>query len=258
MVVHRWDTLLTHLNGKNILKDLDYKASDLLLSNGIIWVEGPSDVIYIELFLQLYKIKLNGERKLNYCIQSLSTALWKYAGFTDFDWDKIDETLDNRIVSLAKLNHNNLLVIDKDDNYEEKKPSDYSFFTNGTGRNKAKLINEVMAYSGHDENELETFFGDAKTDILFFWINDKTIETYLRYFITTKGNTFEKYFNVGDDTSFAKRDKGENSSISKVELAAEIATFVLENGHTFDEIAPENSSLANKIRRLYITIQTWN
>ena len=31
-----------------MLNDLDVRASDLLQSNGIIWVEGPSDRIYIK------------------------------------------------------------------------------------------------------------------------------------------------------------------------------------------------------------------
>jgi len=37
-----------------ILDDLDVKASDLLQSNGIIWVEGPSDRIYIKRWLEVF------------------------------------------------------------------------------------------------------------------------------------------------------------------------------------------------------------
>lgn len=37
-----------------ILDDLDVKASDLLQANGIVWVEGPSDRIYIKKWLELY------------------------------------------------------------------------------------------------------------------------------------------------------------------------------------------------------------
>lgn len=177
-------TLETDLEGRNIIRDLDVRASDLLLSNGIIWVEGPSDVVYLELFLALFSTKFNKVQKLNYCIQSLSTAIWKYAGFTDFDWSKIDESLDNQIISLAKTNHNNLIVIDRDNNYEDKKPSEYESFTNGTGKNKARLINELMKFGNHNEDMLESNFGDTNAGRLFFWINEGTIETYLDYFIS--------------------------------------------------------------------------
>ena len=37
-----------------ILDDLDVKASDLFQSNGIIWVEGPSDRVYILRWLQVF------------------------------------------------------------------------------------------------------------------------------------------------------------------------------------------------------------
>lgn len=36
-----------YIDKVEILNDLDVKASDLLQSNGIIWVEGLSDRIYI-------------------------------------------------------------------------------------------------------------------------------------------------------------------------------------------------------------------
>ena len=44
----------THLDKAEILNDLDVKASDILQSNGIIWVEGPSDRIYIKRWLEVF------------------------------------------------------------------------------------------------------------------------------------------------------------------------------------------------------------
>lgn len=44
----------SYLDKTQILDDLDVKASDLLQSNGIIWVEGPSDRVYIQKWLELY------------------------------------------------------------------------------------------------------------------------------------------------------------------------------------------------------------
>ncbi len=42
-----------YLDKVNILDDLEVHASDLLQSNGIIWVEGPSDRIYIKRWLEV-------------------------------------------------------------------------------------------------------------------------------------------------------------------------------------------------------------
>lgn len=42
-----------YLDVKQILDDLDIRASDLLQSNGVIWVEGPSDRIYVRRWLEL-------------------------------------------------------------------------------------------------------------------------------------------------------------------------------------------------------------
>ena len=47
-------TVKTYIDNKGILDDLDVRASDLLQSNGIIWVEGPSDRIYLNRWIYLW------------------------------------------------------------------------------------------------------------------------------------------------------------------------------------------------------------
>lgn len=41
-------------DGHGVLDDLDVRASDLLQANGIVWVEGISDVIYLRSWIELY------------------------------------------------------------------------------------------------------------------------------------------------------------------------------------------------------------
>ena len=43
-----------YISKNELLNDLDVRASDLLQSNGIIWVEGPSDRIYIKKWLEIF------------------------------------------------------------------------------------------------------------------------------------------------------------------------------------------------------------
>lgn len=42
-----------YIDNKGILDDLDVRASDLLQANGIIWIEGPSDRVYINRWINL-------------------------------------------------------------------------------------------------------------------------------------------------------------------------------------------------------------
>jgi putative ATP-dependent endonuclease of the OLD family len=250
----------THFEQRNVLKDLDFKASDLLLSNGVIWVEGPSDAIYIELLLSLFKTTNENLINFNYCIQPLSTAIWKYAGFTDFDWEKVNfDELQNQIISLAKLNHNHLIVLDKDDNYEDIPPSKNEEFKNKTGQNKAKLIHESMIFANHDETNLENNHGESKDGKLLFWINDGTFETYLEHFIVNKGKEFSKYFSKHKTLNyFEKKRAGGDHSKSKVELATEIAQFVSNSDCSIYDLAPKGSDLLSKVEKLVMTIKSWN
>lgn len=47
-------TVQTYVDNKGILDDLDVRASDLLQANCIIWVEGPSDRIYVNRWIELW------------------------------------------------------------------------------------------------------------------------------------------------------------------------------------------------------------
>lgn len=47
-------TARTYIDSNGILDDLDVRASDLLQANGIIWVEGPSDRVYLNRWIQLW------------------------------------------------------------------------------------------------------------------------------------------------------------------------------------------------------------
>lgn len=47
-------TVRTYVDNCGVLDDLDVRASDLLQSNCIIWIEGPSDRIYITRWIELF------------------------------------------------------------------------------------------------------------------------------------------------------------------------------------------------------------
>ncbi len=249
----------TQTQGISVLRDLDVRASDLLLSNGIIWVEGPSDAIYIEFLLRLYLSQVGKKDKLSYTIQSLSTSLWKWAGFQELQWNEIDENLENKIISLAEINHHHIIVIDKDDDFEDLRPSEWINFRKKTGQLKARLLFESIKYSQYSEANLINSYGDTEDGTLFYWVTEGTIETYLEFFIERRGAGFSKYFHKNRERRyFEKKRNGNNHSISKVELALQIVKFAAENALTLSDFAPVGSALENKLNRLFKTISLWN
>lgn len=90
---------------KTILDDLDVRASDILQSNGIIWVEGPSDRTYINNWIRIIDKNL---------IEGYHYSIMFYGGRLlsnlTFDYD----LLNNELIPLLKLNSNSFVVIDRD------------------------------------------------------------------------------------------------------------------------------------------------
>ena len=106
----------THLDGIAILNDIGVRASDLLQANGIIWVEGPSDVIYIEKWLEMYckenkKAILN--RGLEYDFQMYGGAILDslYLIKSGLNSKKEEQ---KKLVSMLSFSRNAFVVIDSD------------------------------------------------------------------------------------------------------------------------------------------------
>ena len=98
---------LTNITNKiqknSILNDLGIKASDLLQSNGIIWVEGPSDRVYINNWLKMHKKVNLAEGKDYQCVF--------YGGRLLSNLSLEDE---NELVNLMSVNRNAIIVLDSD------------------------------------------------------------------------------------------------------------------------------------------------
>ena len=87
----------------SILNDLGIKASDLLQSNGIIWVEGPSDRVYINNWIKIHKKTNIVEGKDYQCVF--------YGGRLLSNLSLEDE---NELVNLMSVNRNAIIVLDSD------------------------------------------------------------------------------------------------------------------------------------------------
>lgn len=96
----------TYVDNKGILDDLDVRASDLLQSNGIIWVEGPSDRIYLNRWINLWSNGTLSEGNHYQCVFYGGRLL---AHLSSHESDVIQEG-----VSLLRVNRNSAIVIDSD------------------------------------------------------------------------------------------------------------------------------------------------
>jgi len=92
----------SYIDKTEILDDLDIKASDILQANGIIWVEGPSDRIYIKKWLEIFCNNQFEEGKHYQFLYYGGRLLSQYSA---------EET---DLISIITTNRNAAIVIDSD------------------------------------------------------------------------------------------------------------------------------------------------
>lgn len=96
----------SYIDKTEILNDLDVKASDILQANGIIWVEGPSDRIYIKRWLELFTPNEFEEGK--------HYQFLYYGGRLLSQYSAKEET---ELINIITTNRNAAVVIDSDKRY---------------------------------------------------------------------------------------------------------------------------------------------
>ena len=98
------ELVTTHLQKSSILSDLGYKASDILQANYVIWVEGPSDRIYLNNWIKNKNPNL--AEGLHYSIMFYGGRLLSHLAFNN---PEVSE-----FIQLCKLNRNACILIDSD------------------------------------------------------------------------------------------------------------------------------------------------
>jgi hypothetical protein len=121
----------SNASGKHaLLLDLGYRPSDLLQANYVIWVEGPSDRIYINHWIKAQASDL---------VEGLHYAIMFYGGrllsHLSYDGAAPDEDLIADFVRLARLNRSACIAID----------SDRDTAVDGLNETKTRIIKEFEA-----------------------------------------------------------------------------------------------------------------
>lgn len=141
----------------SILNDLGYRSSDILQSNGIIWVEGPSDRIFLLKWIYLLDSDL---------VEGLDFSIMFYGGRLLSHLTFQNEKIIPELIPLLKLNRNAYVIMDRDG------------FSNDTVINKTK--SRIKAELGKSNSwvtkgrEIENYIS---SNTLKKWLDVDKIET---------------------------------------------------------------------------------
>lgn len=137
----------------SICNDLGYKASDILQANCIIWVEGPSDRIYLNYWINAKDNKLI--EGVHYSIMFYGGRLFSH--LTAEDNDEIEDKI-NDFVSVRNLNRNTVIMFDSDKEKSRARLNSTKQrlkreFNSGPGFAWVTKGREVENYLDHDKVE---------------------------------------------------------------------------------------------------------
>lgn len=195
-------TVDEYLHRRDVLHDLDVRASDLLQSNGLIWVEGPSDRIYVNHWIAQITGSELQEGTHYQCVF--------YGGRLLAHLDALDpENNDDDLISILRINQNAAIVIDSD----KSAPDD------DINATKQRIQAEMARVEG------------------FTWITaGREIENYLpgEAIVAASGvegaGAAERYARLGDYLEGIQEGAGRRFERKKTEFAAEaVARVTLQN-----------------------------
>ncbi len=161
------DEIVEYTDATGMLDQLGIKASDISQSNGIVWVEGPSDRISVKHWLALW-CKAHGKpvptENVDY-----SFSLYGGASLAHFSAQDTDE-----FIAMLGMNRHCAIVIDRDRDFEADAQG--RLCCTRTGSAKGRVIGEL-----HDRPDTAV------------WITEKyTIEGYL------PPSFFNRYFSIDE------------------------------------------------------------
>lgn len=207
----------------DILNDLGIKASDILQSNGVIWVEGPSDRIYINKWIDLWSNGKIKEGKHYQCV---------FYGGRLLSNVTLTEKEKNDLINLLNVNRNSIILIDSDK------------------KNKQASINTTKKRIEEEAN---------KNNILCWITKGREIENYVPEKLVKKiigipdsKETFGQYQNIEEFLNSVQEGLGNKFLKDKIGYAK---TFT-DNVHLNDY--KESLDLNIRMTEVVKKIEQWN
>lgn len=189
-----------------VCEDLGYHPSDLLQANCVIWVEGPSDRIYLNYWIQALTSEF---------VEGIHYSIMFYGGrlASHLTNEEISTDLDD-FISLRRLNRRGIIVIDSDRKNQNAH----------LNRTKSRLRDEFDIGPGHawvtDGREIENYVPEEQLKAAITYISPKAL----------LNSAFGKYENCLK----AKNKAGSEVQIPKVEVARFITRNFKQNFSTHD------------------------
>lgn len=104
----------TTADGLRALHDLGAQASDLLQANSVIWVEGPSDRIYLNRWLELLRPDLKLREGIDYTIMFYGGRLLSHLSMDRESAAETPEKETDELIRLLRINQHSAILIDSD------------------------------------------------------------------------------------------------------------------------------------------------
>lgn len=213
--------ITSKIQKNSILNDLGVKASDLLQSNGVIWVEGPSDRIYINRWLEMYGLGEIREGQDYQCVFYGGRLL-----------SNLSLESENELINLMNINRNAIIILD----------SDKRTVTTPLNKTKKRIISEA------NKNQIMT------------WVTKgREIENYIpeellkRYYGKEKSkHKFGKYENIEDYIDKLKKGEGKKFLRDKTDFARKI--LEISKWEDFKSVY----DLEKMISKIEMQISLWN
>lgn len=136
--------LETTAKSRDVLADMGYKASDLLQSNCIIWVEGPSDRLYLNKWLRIMAPDL---------LEGIHYSIAFYGGKVLPHFTADDDPIDD-LIEVLRINKNAIFVMDRDGDTEEASLADYKSRIQGELKDRACWITEGREIENYLDSKL--------------------------------------------------------------------------------------------------------
>lgn len=104
----------TTADGLRALHDLGAQASDLLQANSVIWVEGPSDRIYLNRWIELLHPELKLREGIDYTIMFYGGRLLSHLTMQRDSPVETPEEETSELIQLLRINQHSAILIDSD------------------------------------------------------------------------------------------------------------------------------------------------
>ncbi len=212
----------TYIDNNGVLDDLDVRASDILQANGIIWVEGPSDRIYLNRWIE---IATDGQLK-----EGTHYQIMFYGGRLLSHLSASNEKEFKKSISILNINRKAAILIDSDKNSKQKP----------INQTKKRIQEEFRKNAG------------------YCWITKgKEIENYLTVDLvnTLEGSNLKEiaqYSSLFDQLDKCKKGLGRREMKRKALLAEKMASE-MDKHNVFPSF-----DLEQRLTELCTEIRKWN